>query len=129
MNKEQFKTKYGIDSNDDMLLVFISNISDVEECMKLKYEDLGMKVLQRLKEFVIDYRRLSYGDMRSKEALEIMNTKEILDQDERNFCVEVLGELASKNLFYKRWDETWLNLNIYSEQVKDEFDLKQEQGL
>jgi len=54
-------------------------------------------------------------------------SKEILNQEEYEFCKAWDAEEA-KNLFYNSWNNTYLNLNVYSEVEKEEFDLKMEIG-
>jgi len=57
----------------------------------------------------------------------LMNTKEILTQEEYEFCKAWDAEEA-KNLFHNFWNNTYLNLNVYSEVDKEEFDLRKEIG-
>jgi hypothetical protein len=57
----------------------------------------------------------------------LMNTKEILTQEEYEFCKAWDAEEA-KSLFHNTWNNTYLNLNVYSEVSKEEFDLKKEIG-
>ena len=54
-------------------------------------------------------------------------SKEILNQEEYEFCKAWDAEEA-KNLFYNSWNNTYLNLNVYSEVEKEEFDLRKEIG-
>lgn len=54
-------------------------------------------------------------------------SKEILNQEEYEFCKAWDAEEA-KNLFHNSWNNTYLNLNVYSEVEKEEFDLKMEIG-
>ena len=58
----------------------------------------------------------------------IMLFKEILTQEEYEFCKEWDAEEA-KNLAHIAWNNTYLNLNLYSEVDKEESDLKWEQGI
>jgi hypothetical protein len=58
----------------------------------------------------------------------IMFQKEILTQEEYEFCKAWDAEEASKYLF-NMVEDRYLNLNVYSEVEKEEFDLKMEQGL
>ena len=55
-------------------------------------------------------------------------SKEILTQEEYEFCKAWDAEEA-QNLFHNFWNNTYLNLNVYSEVDKEEFDLKKEQGI
>jgi hypothetical protein len=54
-------------------------------------------------------------------------SKEILTQEEYEFCKAWDAEEA-KNLFHNFWDNTYLNLNVYSEVEKEEYDLRKEIG-
>ena len=54
-------------------------------------------------------------------------SKEILNQEEYEFC-KVWDAEEAKNLFYNSWNNTYLNLNVYSEVEKEEFDLRKEIG-
>ena len=54
-------------------------------------------------------------------------SKEILSQEEYDFCKAWDPEEA-KNLFHNFWDNTYLNLNVYSEVDKEEYDLRKEIG-
>jgi hypothetical protein len=58
----------------------------------------------------------------------IMFQKEILTQEEYEFCKAWDAEEASKYLF-NMVEDRYLNLNVYSEVEKEEFDLKMEQGI
>jgi hypothetical protein len=59
---------------------------------------------------------------------ELMFNKEILTQEEYEFCKAWDAEEA-KNLFHNAWNNTYLNLNVYSEVEKEEYDLKKEMGI
>ena len=54
-------------------------------------------------------------------------SKEILTQEEYEFCKAWDAEEA-KNLFHIFWNNTYLNLNVYSEVEKEEYDLRKEIG-
>ena len=58
----------------------------------------------------------------------LMFQKEILTQEEYEFCKAWDAEEASKYLF-NMVEDRYLNLNVYSEVEKEEFDLKMEQGI
>ena len=58
---------------------------------------------------------------------DLMFNKEILTQEEYEFCKEWNVEEV-KNLFYSSWNNTYLNLNVYSEVDKEEHDLRKEMG-
>lgn len=55
-------------------------------------------------------------------------SKEVLTQEEYEFCKAWDAEEA-KNLFYNNWNNTYLNLNLYSEADKEESDLRKEMGI
>jgi hypothetical protein len=55
-------------------------------------------------------------------------SREILTQEEYKFCKAWDAEEA-KNLFHNFWNNTYLNLNIYSEVDKEESDLRKEMGV
>jgi hypothetical protein len=58
---------------------------------------------------------------------ELMFNKEILTQEEYKFCKAWDAEEA-KNLFHNSWNNTYLNLNVYSEVEKERYDLQKEIG-
>ena len=58
----------------------------------------------------------------------LMSHKEVLTQEEYEFCKAWDAEEA-KNLFHNAWNNTYLNLNLYSEVDKEESDLRREQGI
>jgi hypothetical protein len=64
-----------------------------------------------------------------QEAQSLMNTQEILSQEERDVCMQLLPGMAKKYLFHNAWNNTYLNLYVYSEVEKDQHDLLMEQGL
>ena len=57
----------------------------------------------------------------------LMSYKEVLTQEEYEFCKAWDAEEA-KNLFHNSWNNTYLNLNVYSEVDKEEYDLRKEIG-
>jgi hypothetical protein len=61
-------------------------------------------------------------------ANELMNNKEVLTKEERDVCVQFMPEMATEYLFQNPWNNTWLNLNVYSEIEKEESDLRKELG-
>ena len=63
-----------------------------------------------------------------KTAWECMFHKEILTQAERDVCMEVMPAMAQEYLFHHSWNNTWLNLNVYSERDKEERDFQIERG-
>lgn len=58
---------------------------------------------------------------------ELMNTKEVLTVEEYEFCKAWDPEEA-KNLFHNSWNNTYLNLNIYSERDHEERQFRMERG-
>ena len=63
-----------------------------------------------------------------QSAQELMNTKELLTQEERDMCMDFMPEMAKEYLFHHSWNNTWLNLNVYSEVEKERRDLSIELG-
>ena len=61
-------------------------------------------------------------------AKQLMYTKELLTQEERDICMQFMPEMAKEMLFHHSWNNTWLNLNVYSEVEKEEHDLRREIG-
>ena len=55
-------------------------------------------------------------------------SQEILNQEEYEFCKAWDAEEA-KNLFHNSWNNTYLNLNVYSEVEKEKHDLRKEMGV
>ena len=62
-------------------------------------------------------------------AQELMYTKEVLIQEERDLCMDLLPKMAEAYLFHNTWNNTYLNLNVYSEVEKEEYDLRREMGI
>ena len=62
-------------------------------------------------------------------AQELMYTKEVLNQEERDMCMDLLPKMAEAYLFYNSWNNTYLNLKVYSEVDKEESDLRKEIGI
>jgi len=58
----------------------------------------------------------------------IMNTKEILTQEEYEFCKAWDSDEAWKYL-NNIGEGRWLNINVYSEHEHEEFQLRMEMGL
>ena len=63
-----------------------------------------------------------------QEAQELMYTKEVLSQEERDMCMYFMPAMTESNLFHNTWNNTWLNLNVYSEVEKEKHDLEMELG-
>lgn len=62
-------------------------------------------------------------------AQELMYTKEILTQEDRDMCMSIMPAMANEYLFHNTWNNTWLNLNVYSEADKEKRDLEKEMGI
>jgi hypothetical protein len=63
-----------------------------------------------------------------QEAQELFYTKEVLTAEEANLCFQLMPAKAKAYLFHNDWDNTYLNLNVYSEVEKEEYDLRKEIG-
>jgi len=61
-------------------------------------------------------------------AQELMYNKEVLNQEERDMCMQLIPAMAKEYLFHNAWDNTYLNLNVYSEVEKEKRDLQIEMG-
>ena len=59
---------------------------------------------------------------------ELMYNKEVLTQEERDMCMHFMPAMATEYLFYHSWNNTYLNLNVYSEVEKERYDLQKEIG-
>lgn len=56
---------------------------------------------------------LQYQDF--QEAQELINTKEVLTTEEAQLCFQLMPVMAKEYLFHNTWNNTYLNLKIYSE--------------
>ena len=63
-----------------------------------------------------------------EKVQELMNGVEVLTQEERDLVFQVNPEWVVKYLFYNSWNNTYLNLNVYSEVEKETYDLQKEIG-
>lgn len=61
-------------------------------------------------------------------AQELIYTKEVLTQEEYEICKMFWPAAAEAHLFHNTWNNTYLNLNLYSEVEKEEHDLRREIG-
>ncbi len=61
-------------------------------------------------------------------AQELMYTKEVLTQEERDIVMEYWPAMGKEFLFHNSWNNTYLNLNVYSEAEKEERDFRIELG-
>jgi hypothetical protein len=64
-----------------------------------------------------------------EKVKELIDTKLIFTQEDHDLCMSVDPQSAKEYLFYHDWNNTWLNLNIYSERDKEEHDFRMERGL
>jgi hypothetical protein len=60
-------------------------------------------------------------------AQKLFNEKELLTKEEYEFLIEQMPS-AKEYMFHNFWNNTYLNLNVYSEVEKEEFDLRREMG-
>ena len=63
-----------------------------------------------------------------KKAQELMNNVEVLNQEERDLVFQVNPKWVVEYLFHNSWNNTYLNLNVYSEVEKERYDLQKEIG-
>lgn len=61
-------------------------------------------------------------------AQELMYNKEVLTAEEAQLCFELMPVMAKAYLFHHSWNNTYLNLNVYSEVEKEEYDFRKEIG-
>jgi hypothetical protein len=61
-------------------------------------------------------------------AQELFYIKECLTPEEAQLVKEFMPKQAKEYLLYNEWTDTWLNLNVYSEADKEEYDLQREIG-
>ena len=60
---------------------------------------------------------------------DIKNKREVLTEDEAEVLFKVDLEWSTENLFHNFWNNTYLNLNVYSEVEHHQQQLKMEQGI
>ena len=63
-----------------------------------------------------------------QEAQELFNTKEVLTVEEAKLIRELMPAKAKAYLFYHSWNNTYLNLNVYSEVEHHEREFRMEIG-
>ena len=63
-----------------------------------------------------------------QEAQEFMYTKEVLTAEEAKLCFELLPAMAKEYLFHHSWNNTYLNLYVYSEVEHDRRQFEMERG-
>ena len=61
-------------------------------------------------------------------AQELFYNKEVLTDEEAQLVKEFMPKQAEAYLFHNDWNNTWLNLNVYSEAEKEKRDLAIEMG-
>ena len=61
-------------------------------------------------------------------AQELIYNKEVLTAEEAQLVKEFMPKQAEAYLFHNSWNNTWLNLNVYSEVEKEKHDLAMEMG-
>ena len=61
--------------------------------------------------------------------IEILKSKELLTAEEAKLVFKADLKWASEYLFHNFWNNTYLNLDVYSEVDKEEFDLRKEMGV
>ena len=61
-------------------------------------------------------------------AQELMYTKEVLSQEERDIVMDFWPAMGKEYLFHNSWNNTYLNLNVYSEVEKEQRDFQMERG-
>lgn len=59
----------------------------------------------------------------------LINEKEVLTREEYELVKAWYPDFASDNLFHNFWDDTFLNLNVYSEVEHHELQYRMEVGL
>ena len=64
-----------------------------------------------------------------QEAQELIYTKEVLTAQEAEVCFTIIPAMAKEYLFHHTWNDTYLNLYLYSEVEKEAYDLKREMGI
>ena len=60
--------------------------------------------------------------------IEILKTKEVLTAEEAKLVFKADLKWADQYLFRNDWNNTYLNLDVYSEVEKEEYDLRREIG-
>ena len=64
-----------------------------------------------------------------QEAQKLMYNKEVLTAEEAEMCFQIMPSMAKEYLFHNFWNNTYLNLNVYSEVEKERYDLQKEMGI
>ena len=58
----------------------------------------------------------------------LMNQTEVLTLEEYELVNDWFPDFAKDKLFHNFWNNTYLNLNVYSEVEKEAYDLQREMG-
>jgi hypothetical protein len=61
-------------------------------------------------------------------AQDLMYNKEVLSQEERDIVMDFWPAMGKEYLFHNSWNNTYLNLNVYSEVEKEQRDFQMERG-
>ena len=69
---------------------------------------------------------LKYYDF--QEAQELMYNKEVLTAEEAEMCFQMVPAMAKEYLFHHSWNNTYLNLYVYSEVEHDRRQFEMEIG-
>jgi hypothetical protein len=64
-----------------------------------------------------------------QNAQELFYNKEVLTAEEANLCFQLMPVKAKEYLFHNSYNNTYLNLNVYSEVEKERYDLRREIGI
>jgi hypothetical protein len=75
----------------------------------------------------MSYQNLDNIDFQA--AQELLYHKEVLTAEEAQLVQDFLPLAAKEYLFHHSWNNTYLNLNVYSEVEKERRDLEKEMGL
>jgi hypothetical protein len=63
-----------------------------------------------------------------QEAQELMYNKEVLTAEEAEMCFQMVPAMAKEYLFHHSWNNTYLNLYVYSEVEHDRRQFEMEIG-
>jgi hypothetical protein len=62
-------------------------------------------------------------------SIEVLKAKEVLTADEAKEVFKADFKWATEYLFNHHWNNTYLNLDVYSEAEKERIDLEKEMGI
>ena len=63
-----------------------------------------------------------------QEAQELIYNKEVLTAEEAEMCFQIMPAMAKEYLFHHSWNNTYLNLYVYSEVEHHERQFRMETG-